>query len=80
MKKFKQFFAEREDLYKITDDQLEKELGHDHNVSLNKNQMNFLKKHLPTCPKAKENTSLIATLSKSKDFNKVAHVISSKKK
>lgn len=43
MKKFKQFLAEREDLYKITDDQLEKELGHDHNVSLNKNQMTFLK-------------------------------------
>lgn len=43
MKKFKQFLAEREDLYKITDDQLEKELGHDHDVSLNKSQVTFLK-------------------------------------
>ncbi len=80
MKTFKQFLTEREDLYKITDDQLEKEIGHDHDVPMNKDQRDFLKKHLSTCPKAKQNKSLIATLNKSTDFSKVGHAISSKKK
>lgn len=80
MKTFKQFLTEREDLYKITDDQLETELGHDHDIKITKNQKGFLKKHLTTCPKAKENRSIIATLKKSKDFTKVSHVVPSEKK
>jgi hypothetical protein len=79
MKTFKQFLTEREDLYKITNDELNKSLGrdddHDNNIRINKKQIKFLQKHLPACPKAKKNTSLIATLSKSKDFSKVNYVI-----
>lgn len=80
MKTFKQFLTEREDLYKITDDQLEKELGHSHDVKLTKHQKGFLEKHLSSFPKERENKSLIATLNKSKDFSKVSHAVSSEKK
>lgn len=80
MRTFKQFLIEREDLYKISDEELEKSQGHDHNIKLTNKQIDFLKKHLPTCPKAKKNKSLIATLNKSKDFIKVQHVVPQKKK
>lgn len=80
MKTFKQFLIEREDLYKISDDELEKSLGHDHDVKLSNKQIAFLQKHLPICPASKKNASLLATLNKSSDFSKVKHVISSDKK
>ena len=63
-----------------TEAELEKALGHNHDVKITKHQREFLKKHLPTCPRAKENKSLIATLSKSEDFSKVSHVIPPEKK
>lgn len=80
MKTFKQFLIEREDLYKISDDELEKSLGHNHDVKLSNKQIAFLQKHLQTCPASKKNTSLFSTLNKSSDFSKVKHVIPSDKK
>jgi ribosomal protein S15P/S13E len=80
MRTFKQFLTEREDLYNLTNADLEKSQGHTHDVKLADKQINFLRRHLPEHPKAKENTSLIATLSKSRDFSKVKHVIPPEKK
>lgn len=80
MNTFKQFLTERENLYKISDDELEKNLGHDHHVAITKKQINFLQKHLPYEFKNKENKSLIDTLNKSKDFVKAKNVISPKEK
>jgi len=80
MKTFKQFLTEREDLYKITDDQMEKKLGHAKGVRMTKSQTDFLKMHLPVSPIAKDNKSLLATLNKSPDFAKVSYAVSSEKK
>jgi hypothetical protein len=80
MKTFTQFLTERENLYKISDEELEKKLGHDHHVAVHKDQISFLKKHLHHCPTAKENKSLIDTLNKSKDFSKAKNVIPPERK
>jgi hypothetical protein len=80
MKNFKQFLTEREDLYKVTDDQLEKSLGHDHDVEITKKQREFIKNHFDKSPENKKNKSIVDTLNKSKDFLKVKHDISPEKK
>jgi len=80
MKTFGEFLTERENLYKMTKDQLGKNIDREYDVKIPQNKIEFIKNHLETCPIAKQNTSLIDTLSKSKDFAKVKYVVPPTKK
>ena len=73
MKTFSEFLVERENLYKLTNAQLQQKLEKTHKIKIPDEKLDFIEKHLKLCPDAKQNTSLINTLSKSKDFEKIKY-------